>query len=372
MNRYHICNRIYENVVTGKRSEFIAEALEGLPTVTLNRAFVCPIPKSQGFWHTDPFVEVHTVNPETLPRLRGVKPQPGDIDTLIAAICDAIAAVWEPDKVHVVFHSSGHDSRVLSTCIRKLYREGRIGGDALFLTNRWEAAPFLEIMRLEGWEPGQYAVCATGPASEHYGRTLNFARYWYTNNAPIPMLGNVLANMAEWAQVAGLLSEDGRVQYFNGHGAEIGVEREGAWTWRGSAEATAAAIYANGTRFYYWGGMVNCPGNTHAHFVMAEEGVANAALGCNVGKYKRQAIANRLCPEIQHIPRMAISDGKHPVSDGIRKWAEGDYAGSYYAKLTKTTWTAPAASAFDARWAAWGLASLVEHLHQQGVEIKTQ
>jgi len=368
--KYHICNRLYENTATGKRSEILAEVLVGLKAVTLARDFICPVPKTNGFWKTDPFLEARTVNPETLERLRGVDPRPGNLDDLIDAVCAAIAAIWDINKVHVVFHSSGHDSRILSSCIRKLYHDGRISGDVLFLTNRWEAKAFTKIMRLQGWKPGQYAVYAEGPASEHFGRALDFERYWYTNNAPIAQLGNALSNMAEFAQSAGLLPADEHLQFFNGHGPEIGVDREGAWTLHGSAEMTAQAIWANTSHYYYWSQWVNCPANTHTNFVLAEQGVINAALGCDIHGSRRQAIADRLCPEIRAVPRMGISDNNHPVSDRIRRKAEQDYLGSYYAKLTKTTWTAPTQSASDARWAVWGLASLVEHLHQQGVEIR--
>ena len=366
--KYHILNRVYENIATGVRSEFLADALEGLETVTINRGFVCPIPGSSGFWKTDPFLEVRTVNPETLNRPRGVNPQRTGLLGLIDAICDAISAVWSADGLHVVFHSSGYDSRMLSSCIRKLYRDGRISGDVLFLSNRWEAREFTRIMQLQGWKPDQYLVCAPGQEGEHFGRVLDFKHYWHINNAPIPQLGNVLANMAEWAKREGIIT--GEAQFFNGHGPEIGADREGAWNIHNNAENTAKVIWANATRYYYWGGMSNCPGNTHANFVLAEQEVINAALGYDYGGSKREAVVDTLCPEIKHIPRLGISDNNHSVSASVRRRAESDYADCYYARLTKSAWSAPKISTYDSRWATWGLASLVEHLHEQGVEIK--
>lgn len=371
MPRYHYLCRIYENIVTTKRSGLYAEACAGLDAVTLSANFVCPIPGTHG-WRTDPFLEVQTVDPETLDRLQGVNPKPGNLDNLIDAICHAIDSVWVPDKTHVVFHSSGLDSRILSGCIRKLYRErGRSWlGDVLFLSNRWEAKSFYEIMRLQGWNRSQYAAYIEGSADEHYGRVLDFERYWYTANAPYPHSGCVLTYLAEWAQEKGLLPSGKCLQAFNGHGCEGRGSREGAWRLQGSAEATARAIWDYASWAYYTAAGSYFPNNVHANFVLAEEGVVNAGLGWNTKRSMRKAIVDRLCPEIKHLPNMHKSDSGHPIGNQVRETAERQFAESHYARLTKTTWKAPMKSGFDRRWAIWGLASLVEHLHQQGVEIR--
>jgi len=367
--KYHIINRVYENTVTGKRSELLFEACEGLEAVTLTPDWKC----DGHVWKSDPFLEVQTVDPETVSRLRGVEPRPSDLDDLITAICNAIVAVWEPDKSHVVFHSSGYDSRVLSSCIRKLqYERGDDWlGDVLFLSNRWEADVFHEIMRLQGWKPGQYASYDTGADYEHYGRVLDFDHYWYTNNAPVPMPGRFFSYLVEWACDIGALSGREELQAFNGHGCALsGRDREGIWRLRGGIETTAEKIWQHGSHNFYSLMMLNYPGNIHANFVLAEKNVVDVALGWDTKGPMRKAIVDHLCPEIAHLPNLGSNDHHAPIAHHIRQECERRFARSEYARITNKAWTCPPRASVAQRWATWGLASLCEHLHNQGVVIK--
>lgn len=366
--QYHILNRIYENVVTGKRSELLFEACQGLDAVTLNPNFVC----DSHVWKSDPFFEVRTVNPETVPRLQGVNPTPSNLDDLIDAICSAIAMIWEPERPHVVFHSSGHDSRVLSSCIRKLWRERGDDwlGDVLFLSNRWEADTFCEIMRLQGWRSDQYAAYDAGPVNEHYGRVLDFDRFWYINNAPVPLPGRFFGYLVDWARDIELIPDGVQLQAFNGHGCALdGRRREGVWRLRDGVETTARRIWEHGSMNFHSVMMLDYPGNLHANFILAEKRVVDTALGWDTDESMRVAIANRLCPEISHLPNESSNDHHALIARYIREECEKRFADSEYAKITGKTWECPPRASIEQAWATWGLASLCEHLHRQGVEV---
>lgn len=367
--KYHLINRLYENKVTNKRSQLYFEVCEELDVLTLNPDFECPTPTG---WFTDPFKETRTVEPKELDRITELNPVESTIDDLIEAICDALLSIWDTRKTQVFLHSSGYDSRVLSACVRELHR--RHGdqwlGDILFLSNRWEAGTFREIMHLEGWSKDYYLVYDVGHESEHYDRVLDFDRFWYTNNAPMPMPGRFFSYLVEWAQEIGRLPKDDDLQIFNGHGPALsGIDREGVWTLDRNLKQKIKQILEAKSSSYYTPQCLNYPNNSHTNFVLAEEHVVNTALGYNTKGMIRKDILDVLCPEIADIYNLSINDCHAEIAKHILTRCEKEFTESYYAEITGEEWKAPKTAKVSKEWAVWSVASLCEHLHRQGIRI---
>lgn len=64
---------------------------------------------------------------------------------------------WQPERFHVIAHSGGVDSRILSSIIKELYEENGKDwlGDILFVENGGEADTFKAIMKYQKW-PKKY------------------------------------------------------------------------------------------------------------------------------------------------------------------------------------------------------------------------
>ena len=372
--RFHRVNRVYEIKDTGEKSELYFELCEKLPHVTLNPGFICPKDTKSGSWYNDPFIEIVTVNPDIVAPPIAVKRARSSLGTLIEAICAAIAAAWDPAKTKVVFHSSGLDSRVISSCIRKLNQErgDEWLGNILFLSNRWESKPFTKIMKAQGWKPSQYAAYTDGGPDMHFDRVLDFERYWYTNNAPVPMLGRFFGYLPEWAQEKGLLPGNDQLIFFNGHGPEFGGNnREGMWKTSGGSAHVTSRIQHFKRHDYYSPSMLNYPSNSHGIFVLAEANVVNRALGHSSKGSIRQAIERALSPETLRIPRRPGNDHRgKPVARSVMLRSEACFNESIYAKLTGKRWKTPSNAAISKAWAEWGVASLCEHLVGSGVDVR--
>lgn len=88
---------------------------------------------------------------------------------LFQAICDHIEARWLPNKVHILFHSSGWDSRVIGWALKALREKNGDGwlGDFVAFCFGPEAPEAQRILRYEGWSDDQI-LCTENPAEWLY------------------------------------------------------------------------------------------------------------------------------------------------------------------------------------------------------------
>jgi len=357
--------RLYQNYVTGAFSSFYAEACAGVRRLTLNPQFHCAPPHAK--WTVDPFLEVGTVHPRLVRHPLDVRARHCEkLGTVIGAIKNTIAGVWRPESTHVVFHSSGHDSRILSGCIGALARErGRDWlGRVLFLSNRWEADVFCEIMQRQGWQPDQYAAYTDGPPDEHYRIALDFDTFWYKHNAPLPMPGRFWWYLVEWAQGKGLLPERFEdMQFLNGQFSRYTLrpggskeEHDGYMDWEYYSETEIAS-----------------PNGATENSVLCTAEVAARGWGY-AGKARlplKRALADFIAPECKDLPNLHLHDHAAPIAKSILSECKRRFDASWHARALRVDWDPPETAAIDPRWGTWGLASLCEHLHQEGVEICT-
>lgn len=70
---------------------------------------------------------------------------------------------WDASKPNLFLHSSGYDSRILSSILAELRDEGFDLGTIHFRCHDPEGPSFLKIMRRQGWAPNQYSVFVAPP-----------------------------------------------------------------------------------------------------------------------------------------------------------------------------------------------------------------
>lgn len=111
---------------------------------------------------------------------------------------------WIPGGVHVVMHSSGLDSRMLSWVIKQLHLMHGDSwlGQVLFLCSKWEGNTFKGIMEYEGWRPDQYLVVRNNALpQEYYAQDLmDFEHAWEWSNGASPIAVNLFWYPIRWAQ----------------------------------------------------------------------------------------------------------------------------------------------------------------------------
>ncbi len=77
---------------------------------------------------------------------------------ILNALAFVVYNTWNTTKYHIVMHSSGYDSRLLSLVIKKLHT--RFGDDWLgkihFVCHEWEWPVFEQVMQYEGWPEDTY------------------------------------------------------------------------------------------------------------------------------------------------------------------------------------------------------------------------
>lgn len=79
---------------------------------------------------------------------------------MYAAMRATIMDNWEPDSYKIITHSSGYDSRLISSIICDMKKEfgERFIGNILFVECGGEGEAMIEIMKYQGWDESQYLV----------------------------------------------------------------------------------------------------------------------------------------------------------------------------------------------------------------------
>lgn len=132
-----------------------------------------------------------------------------DACSIANAIASVIERRWYPEQFHLVMHSSGYDSRIISKTVANLrdkYGESWLG-EVLFLCWEPEGPEFKEIMELEGWSKEQYHVCYGGiQADEYYAGALDFDNCWrWTNDAQPPLW--TIGPAIDYLQKSGIITK---------------------------------------------------------------------------------------------------------------------------------------------------------------------
>jgi hypothetical protein len=116
--------------------------------------------------------------PDSIRRLTEKRSQlaQNDIPAIAQALENVLDKIWKPEFFHLIPHSSGYDSRIISYIVMKLRnRYGRKWlGDVLFFCRFPEVKEFRQIMEFQGWDKGQY----TYQERDELENAVDFDRCW--------------------------------------------------------------------------------------------------------------------------------------------------------------------------------------------------
>jgi hypothetical protein len=87
----------------------------------------------------------------------------GFANILIEKLFKYIEDVWDNNVKHLVFHSGGRDSRIISYILSQMRNESPdFIGDIHFVCHEPEGELFKKVMKIQGWKESQYSVYNDG------------------------------------------------------------------------------------------------------------------------------------------------------------------------------------------------------------------
>jgi len=280
---------------------------------------------------------------------------------------DGIKEAWSPDKLHVMLHSSGHDSRLISIAIKQLYEE--LGsewlGDIIFFEMGFETEAFKQIMEIEGWSKDQCIIYHEGRyPSEVHAESFDFKNAWKRLNCgTIGYPVNTNYDCIEW-----LKKKLGRtdLQVLTGHaGSEI-----------------AKAFYAGlniGQWFeqMYWFAFTGFPCDAdrfHPYFYLpfVEALYKYGTPHVNARSFT-DVVLKHVAPELEEVKRVeqnTLVEQKYmTVSERLFRQTIKDYEASWYGQKVNPNAVRDKTLNYNDWWGFWNLASTCEHLMNNGHAI---
>lgn len=382
---FMVTRQQYRNRKTGAIS---ADHNDILPKIlTLNRQFK---PSRENM--TTPFREVElmpagkVINSEMrsvfAEKPSTIKQTKGELcKKLISRLKKVVSENWDSKAVNIVMHSSGLDSRILSWTIKRLHDERGNNwlGRVVFICSNPEAQSFKSIFRHVGWKPEQCFI----PQDEEQGITYapilsDFKNGWRTCSGtwmyPI--------NMFYYLPVLAL-------KYYR-----LSANKVHFWTGLMGNELAPFASTKEGNRLahqynclYYFGDFCARPafGDRYIRpFTDLEYLQLVARSTVRLGsKYFRAILLEAMDPKLSrfvnlnsaghrayHIPEKALHVATHEYD---RSW----YGWKMHRKLIFPSWPLKRHSSQKKYWSMyfsplshWGLASLCEHLLENGYKIE--
>lgn len=305
-------------------------------------------------------------------------PGENDVKKVTKALYTVLEKEWRSDMFHLVVHSSGYDSRIISQAIVDLGHRKRKKylHDVLFICMQPEAQQFKQIMEHEGWPKEQYMVAnEDAPTHEYYAGVVDLDDFWRWTNDAQPWVW-IVHHVAEQLSNEGKLPPLSEVQYIDGYTGNEGFKF-----------TTEKLI-----RFFYyhrWGarhcvlpyGSVLRPfahyevlkltskKNKHekAFFRLTRRRFTPWARNLQA----RQMIISYLDPRLLDIPRHNGEDGNTPhrrLSERLRERCLEQYNSSWYGKQFPA-YEAPEVLWLQGWWTEYAKASICEEITKRGGTI---
>jgi len=289
-------------------------------------------------------------------------------DGLVETLKCFIEEKWSRDKHHLIQHSSGWDSRIMSSIIRQIYEErGDCWlGDASFVAWGHETDLAAKIIEIEGWNVSLFTPL---PKDEHYfNYGLDFSYAWRGLNG----VAGYPINNPDWAfnmlRKRGIIPED--------------PERTQVWAASWFNEMFNAIMCPEPfeerfIKFYYYCTNAQYGAAFDFEFVqplfnprsikhLVETQIHLRGTSSEI----RERLMNHLDKKLIRFPRLDPQIVKVPQRFFER--AKQDYSNSWYGKTHPLV---PRKTTRDIRyaswWADWSTASLCEHLVEEDVKVKT-
>ena len=274
---------------------------------------------------------------------------------------DGIEKVWDPTKRHIIGHSSGVDSRLLSKAIKELgEKNGREWlGEVFYVENMGEGDLFYQIKDVMGFEGESYN---NDVSSDEFNRDyLTFRTHWEKFNTVVAYPLN------QWLDGYTHMGIDpSNVQGFTGYGANE-TQAKAVRLRRGYKWYFPWVFHLQLTQWKHFGGDMEHP-FLDWDFLHALQSCPEAQI------YKRINInmAAKMVPELKHIPHIhtkeVVAMGYRNVSDQLLKDCYAEYKKSWFGKHFSVTPTPEIE--YTEWWFHYNAASWCEHLLDYGYKIK--
>jgi len=265
------------------------------------------------------------------------------------AMQDAIVRAWDSERFHLVLHSAGWDTRMMSMALYALYQErgDRWLGNVVFVECANEADTARQVIQTIGWDDSLFRVYGDHEAG------LNFATAWQHMDGGMRAYPfNMWWEVPQWAGAPG----DAQCwSAFSGNNAvNSAIQNKLKWSFRTMPEAALSALPLRNDWIFPF---------VDLEFMrtLAEWGKGQRPGWCTAD------VVRTLSPSVGVIENPS---GVRPVeiSDAIFERAVADYQASWYGQLRPDVLPVQRLD-YDRWWGHWGLASLCEELLAGGYEI---
>jgi len=301
------------------------------------------------------------------------------VELMFMILTDYIEKTWDPYKFHIIPHSSGYDSRLISTILKRLKKKNGSDwfGDYVFIESNGESELFKQMMQMEGWRKHIVMYEGKDPSEAHL-HSFDFKNAWKAGLIGFPV--NSWYSQVEWLQKMDIAPEN--VQCYTGYGAN-----------ETTTVIHRADLYANANYqpeykpnnlglYFAWHYLHQLSAFTlngdwiHPFYNLDYLGAfAKYSKGhiehLHPGLSVSKVILEIIEPELAKIHKMVTKEVKKKgffnVSDKIINQAIKDYKSSWYGKRNPIQPTNEIK--YCEWWWSWRVASLCEHLLENGHDI---
>lgn len=288
-----------------------------------------------------------------------------------------MAELWEPDKMHCVFVSSGYDSRLMAYTIMSLYQEYGSNwlGNILFIEGNGESECYRASMEAIGWPADKVFVYNEGaPANEYHKRSLDFASAWQKNEDLMGTCSSFSWEALKWLQERRLVEQVlENTQIFSGYFSNSLV----------LALSHRQTIYEKFKSLYYQhiaNRLLTAGGSSLRPFMhlavisdVIKYGTEHLTSGKGTG-ISHTVLAYCAPDKVAIVPNLLATSAhvknipSFIISNSLLNQAVADYRSSWLGKLFPDI-TPTRHIRKDRWWAYWCTASLCEHLIMKGHHI---
>lgn len=299
--------------------------------------------------------EGHHLNDEAREVL-ALRVEKSSYSKLYKAIKNAIYQNWNPTKTHFIGHSSGYDSRVISTAIEELHQQhgNTWYGNTIYVEVLEEYPEFEEIMERQGIT--NYYIY--DPLTSY-----EFSDFFQKFNGVVGIAHNIYYDGYKYLEKEGYCSLENS-QFFNGYGSngiddclERGKSLRNYFRWVCQLQQQFLRTFTPDVVYPYWD---------------YEVIRSKAGLPITEGERITRNLAKRVAPHLEDIPTLEntqqiIDRGQnraHPFTK-IKQW----YDSSWYGKKNPYNHELRYYE-YHPFWVHYTTASLCEYLRNRGYKIK--
>lgn len=291
------------------------------------------------------------------------------IDDLLDAIKSCIITHWDPGQFHIVMHSSGYDSRLLSALLLQL----GLTTNLLFVCTKVEGPAFKRIMEFEGWPESSYMVYNESvPLDEYFSDAIEDFHGAHIRLGGVARLpANFFWYTVSGLQRLGLCPEDSKVDLWHSQYSDTMLSTLGSGGVKKLHKVWSDFRYHNirsrpfkcAREFSPW---------LNLNVIKAVGGLGKgvvSATALDAPEFKIK-LCERVMEGLGEFKNVhGWGDERLRISKRLATIADDLFSASWYGKEMWSSPTLPTSTQFSNYWEHWTSASLCDHLLREGYDI---